>query len=1018
MFTDTKWWHTQEETVVCDLCPRECKLHEGQRGFCFVRQNVNQRMVLTTYGRSTGFCIDPIEKKPLNHFLPGTAVLSFGTAGCNLGCKFCQNWSISKAKEIERLSETASPKAIAQAALNNGCHSVAFTYNDPVIWAEYAIDTAKACRDLGIKTVAVTAGYITPHARPDFYRYIDAANVDLKAFTETFYKYLTFSKLAPVLDTLKWLKQESDVWFEITNLIIPQENDSPDELRQMCGWIVENLGTDVPVHFTAFHPDFRLRNRPSTPPETLVMAHEIAREAGIKFPYVGNVHDGDRQSTFCPQCKTLLLQRDWYEIGQYRLNGNRCSQCGTVIPGVFAEKPGNWGARRQPIIVRDPVPTINPPQINERKTGGEVPPQTISETAPTPMVDFTPAQQEAIASYTRSVAESAVRQTPFQTSLAKDLAEAPTFGIFVTATRAGCLRACRGRWGKMLGLQELLHNATCDSVLADPRFPRIQPEELPFLSLQVSLMYEPQQIIGAGDQRVAEVRVGEHGLVLHHPSGKGLLLPQVATEHGWDAVTFLEHVSLKAGLARDAWKDPAAKLMTFKAILIDSPAPQSEFDPRRLADVALRKLAEALNDLLHGKAVDRSAVDHQLSETYACQMGLHFRLSSGMTGFAAGPNRTLLSLAEFAAGSIAGQVRRDDRIAQIHLLWEPVRLDPEDYPQRHRTLASHAVLGVGSGRWAFVLPERRRDPVRAVLSGLKQSVEIWQESNNPVLTAFSVYPVTVRSVKQHESRPAARAGQFYPASESEMNAQVEQFLAAGQGPAEECRAIMLPHAGWIYCGTVIGKTLGKVRVPDKVIVIGPKHTPYGPNFSVTSADEWQIPGRSIPIWDEFRQQLLQRIPSLECESQAHRLEHGTEVLLPFLIHLNPNLQVLPIVLGPCSFEETAAIAAEIRNLIKQLEPRPLLVISSDMNHFATEAENRRRDFLALEAMLTGEPRLLYDTCKTNQISMCGMLPAVTVMQALETSKAKGSIQLIDYTNSGQVTGDMRRVVGYAGVVLK
>ena len=347
-----KYWRKTEleGQIHCDLCPRACVLKEGDRGFCFIRQNLDGQMYLTSYGRSTGFCIDPIEKKPLNHFLPGTSVLSFGTAGCNLGCRFCQNWDISKSREIERLSERAYPQDIAQAALRHGCRSVAFTYNDPVIWFEYAMDTALACREVGIKTVAVTAGYITPEARPEFYSAIDAANVDLKAFTERFYKQITLSELEPVLDTLKWLKHESDVWFEITNLIIPQENDSHDELKSMCDWIVTHLGEEVPVHFTAFHPDFKLTDRPPTPPSILIEAREIAIAAGIKYAYTGNVNDKKRQSTYCPKCSNLLIERDWFDLGKFNIKQGCCNKCGTKINGVFEDKKGNWGRKRLPIF--------------------------------------------------------------------------------------------------------------------------------------------------------------------------------------------------------------------------------------------------------------------------------------------------------------------------------------------------------------------------------------------------------------------------------------------------------------------------------------------------------------------------------------------------------------------------------------------------------------------------------------------------------------------------------------------
>lgn len=347
-----RFWHEIEDgRIFCDLCPRACVLKEGDRGFCFVRQNVGGQMTLTTYGRSTGFCIDPIEKKPLNHFLPGSSVLSFGTAGCNLGCQFCQNWSISKSREIEQLSEVATPEDIAQAALRLGCKSVAFTYNDPVIWAEYAIDTAKACHEVGVKAVAVTAGYITAAARPEFYSLMDAANVDLKAFTSQFYKRLCLAELEPVMDTLVWLKKESDVWFEITNLMIPEENDSDEEVKRMCDWVLSNVGDDVPIHFTAFHPDFRLNDRSATPEETLRRAREQALQAGIKFVYTGNVNDAKRQSTYCPNCQELLIERDWYEIGTYRMKGNRCGKCSHAIPGVFEEKKGSWGRKRLPVSI-------------------------------------------------------------------------------------------------------------------------------------------------------------------------------------------------------------------------------------------------------------------------------------------------------------------------------------------------------------------------------------------------------------------------------------------------------------------------------------------------------------------------------------------------------------------------------------------------------------------------------------------------------------------------------------------
>ncbi len=346
-------WHALDSgQVECLICPRRCKMHEGQRGLCYVRGVQDGEVVLTTYGRSSGFCIDPIEKKPLNHFLPGTPILSFGTAGCNLTCKFCQNWEISKARAWDRLNTEASPERIAEAAARLGCRSVAFTYNDPIIFLEYAADTAMACHERGVKTVAVTAGYMEPAARKDFFRHIDATNVDLKGFTEGFYTKLCTGGLRPVLDTLRYLKHDTDVWLEITTLLIPTQNDGDDELKALTGWIAENLGPDVPLHFSAFHPDHKMRDLPCTPAATLSRARRIAREAGLHHIYVGNVHDMEGASTYCAECGYRVIERDWYDLGAWGLNEHgHCRSCGTPLPGVFESAPGTWGRRRAPVRV-------------------------------------------------------------------------------------------------------------------------------------------------------------------------------------------------------------------------------------------------------------------------------------------------------------------------------------------------------------------------------------------------------------------------------------------------------------------------------------------------------------------------------------------------------------------------------------------------------------------------------------------------------------------------------------------
>ncbi|MGP8162566.1 MAG: AmmeMemoRadiSam system radical SAM enzyme [Acidimicrobiales bacterium] len=349
----TRYWHELSDgRVQCDLCPRACKLRDGQRGLCFVRSRAGRQVVLTSYGRSSGFCLDPVEKKPLNHFLPGSAVLSFGTAGCNLACRFCQNWDISKSREVDTLSAKASPRAIAAAAKRLGAASIAFTYNDPVPYLEFAVDCADAAHELGLRAIAVTAGYVCAAPRVEMYAHMDAANVDLKAFSEGFYKQMCGAQLGAVLETLEYLRHETEVWLEITNLLIPDANDSDAEIDALTSWVVDRLGPDVPVHFTAFHPEFKMTDRPDTPPGTLTRARRIALANGVRHAYTGNVHDTEGGSTYCSGCGIRLVERDWYELGEYRLSGDgRCQSCDTRCPGVFEGSPGTWGLRQRPVQI-------------------------------------------------------------------------------------------------------------------------------------------------------------------------------------------------------------------------------------------------------------------------------------------------------------------------------------------------------------------------------------------------------------------------------------------------------------------------------------------------------------------------------------------------------------------------------------------------------------------------------------------------------------------------------------------
>jgi AmmeMemoRadiSam system radical SAM enzyme/AmmeMemoRadiSam system protein A len=584
-----RWWTTASDgRILCQLCPRECRLKPGDRGFCFVRTNRDGVMVLDTYGRSTGFCIDPIEKKPLNHFLPGTPVLSFGTAGCNLGCKFCQNWDISKSREVARLSDNATPTDIARAAQNSGCRSVAFTYNDPVIWAEYAIDTAAACHAEGIKAVAVTAGYITPEARGEFFGAMDAANIDLKAFTEEFYYKLTGAHLDPVLDTIRYVCRETDCWVELTNLIIPDANDDSDQIRRMCDWVLDAAGPDVPVHFTAFHPDFRMTDRDRTSHETLIRAYDLAREAGLRYVYVGNVHDVARQSTYCPSCSQLLIERDWHQLGRYALDGNRCRHCQFEVAGRFETQPGNWGQRRQPIRINS-VPSGGAQQSQEGSS------MQVSTQSQQVTDAFEQEELETIHLAACQFVASVVNGQPLDSNeLLGELADRPVAGMYVTLKRGEALRGCCGMQGPPVRLADALASSATRTAKHDPRMAPIAPAELPFLNVSISLLGPPRPIGVAGDERIDAVKIGSHGLRIRMADKIGLLLPSVARERSWNSRQFLDAVCNKAGLPPGSWRSDQADVEIFDGIDYGAPMaidqPAASVEPPVLDEQQLQRL--------------------------------------------------------------------------------------------------------------------------------------------------------------------------------------------------------------------------------------------------------------------------------------------------------------------------------------------------------------------------------------------------------------------------------------------
>ena len=1005
MTQDTRWWRREEDVIVCELCPRGCRIKEGKRGFCFIRKNEGGQMTLTAYGKSTGFCIDPIEKKPLNHFLPGTPVLSFGTSGCNLGCKFCQNWDISKSKEIQKMSQEALPEDIVHAAKKSNCRSLAFTYNDPTTWAEYVIDTAKIARQEGIKTIAVTAAYINPQSRKELYQNIDAANIDLKAFSDLFYRRLTRSEIAPVLDTIQWMKNETNVWFELTTLLIPKENDSAEEIKQMCDWILSHIGDEVPIHFTAFHPDYKMMKTPKTPHSTLVMAREIALNLGIKYAYIGNCLDVERQSTYCPSCKKVLIERDHYELGAYHILEGRCAFCHTSIPGVFEDKRGSWGRKREPLRVVGG---------NDQNTVFLEASKKIEEAKRRQMEQkhkefLTESESQKILAFARSVVSSSITGKEQTFILDKALFEKEIYGVFISLKREGILRGCTGVFDHPTGLTlgQYIQYAAENTAKNDTRFPSLTSFELNFCTLEVSIMHSPEYCQNEGVARLEEVELGIHGLLLTHPRARGLLLPQVPVEQSWDKLTFLSQLCRKAGSSLDLWKDRNCQLMKFQChIYHDAPLKN---------EICINKLAPHLSDLINAvpdKLVDCPVV---FKQKFFGLFGVLLVSFSGEIVLQFSEEGTILELLEKALSKFKTS---DLNLHQLFLLTQPILLHPEDSKQRLQSLY-HSLITIKSEKGIdFIIPSNASvfDRIDRLLDNVGISRKEWQEEKSSLM-AFHCQGIEKKNVF---NRSSVFSGSFYPGQENLLQNELKTHFknVVSSANTTKVRAVMLPHAGWRFCGDVMAKTLKGLEVPDEVIIIGPKHTHLGANFSIASHESWEFPGFSVPIDREGVEDLVSCIQGLECEADAHLKEHGIEVQVPFFYYKNPNLKLIPVVLGQSSFDSLKIFSKGLRAYLDKKEKPPLLVISSDMNHFACDSENRRLDKFALDAMESGCPHKLFNLCREKEISMCGLLPAVLVMLTLLEESSHLQPQLIDYDTSARVSGDESRVVGYAGVWLK
>lgn len=1044
------WWHdTDDGRMICDLCPRACNLKPGDRGFCFVRENRDGEMVLSTYGKSTGFCIDPIEKKPLNHFYPGTSVLSFGTAGCNLGCKFCQNHDISKARKVEKLSENATPEAIAQAAVELGCRSVAYTYNDPIVWAEYAIDTAKACRDVGVKSVAVTAGYITPQARAPFFEYFDAANVDLKAFSEEFYEHVTLSHLQPVLDTLEWLKRETDVWLEITNLIIPDANDSPDELRQLCDWVLKHVGDEVPIHFSAFHPDFRMLDRPRTSHETQLEAHRIAKASGLKHVYLGNVHDAKNQSTWCSACGDLLIERDWYQLGRYELVDNRCKRCQHVLPGHFSGVPGDWGRKRQPVQISQfaarpshspQLHTIESPRRDTTAPGANRKSEMNSNTNPPDSSAMLSAEQKtAVLTAAHELVTAAVTRSTAQLSdpTLGGAARHPVNGVYVSLKREGRLRGCCGFTGSATTLLAGLQHSAQRTALEDPRMPPVSACELPFLDSEVWILGGTIPVQATGPAREQEIVIGRDGLLIQRGENRGLLLPGVATDNNWDAEKFLRQICVKAKLPPTAWREPDTQLWRFEGQCADGKFPMHPVPPHAalITPAAIQTLAEFCRENVrllcagalpnyYAQQVDDGMVNGIIL-TARDTSGLQLNASKISLRPAMPLQSTLFGLCEDLVKSVQSQQLDPHSLTvDVAILDDPAMHGTTQAPDLRGIDGQRCLFTLGPGQtWAVQYDNTTATEER--FAQLHAGLDLRSDQN---ASLFSMHAAAshnlsivnrVRPQQGPDIRPPAVAGKFYPTTAGALASMVRSMLPVQTDSTTKparWRAAMVPHAGLRFSGRIAAEVMSRLEFPGTVIAIGPKHTRHGVDWAVAPQQTWAAPGIQMPNNLELAQRLANTVPHLELDSAAHHAEHAIEVELPFLQHYAPNSKLVGIVMGGGSLQACREFAQGLATAIQPMQDDVLLLISSDMNHFASDAETRRLDEIAIQALETLDPIKLFNTVRENEISMCGLLPAVVTLAALHELSPLTRCERVRYGTSADVTGDSNRVVGYAGML--
>jgi AmmeMemoRadiSam system radical SAM enzyme/AmmeMemoRadiSam system protein B/AmmeMemoRadiSam system protein A len=1032
------------DRVRCVACGHRCLVGDGLRGICKVRFNEGGQLRVP-FGYVAALQCDPVEKKPFFHAYPGTDALTFGMLGCDFKCSYCQNWLTSHAlrdADAAAPPRPVTPAGLVKVARREGARWVVSSYNEPLITAEWSVAVFREAKVAGLACAFVSNGNATPEAL-DFLRpWLSAYKVDLKSFDDRRYRTLG-GTLDAVLRTIRMV-HERGLWLEVVTLIIPGFNDSDDELRCAADFLA-SVSPDVPWHVTAFHKDYRMTDPDATPPETLLRACEIGTAAGLRFVYAGNLPGrvGPWEDTRCPSCRSTVIARRGYLITSYGLTPDGCCpDCGTRIPGVWPAgagevRTGNDMAAyrgRLPRPVSRSLPVV---ETAPQSPVGATPTMPAEELAITQLpLALTDEQKQQVVAAAAALLRAAVAGQPLAVPPLPDHTVA---GTFVSLKRGGHLRSCCGLLGTPLSLAQALVQAAFRTAWEDVRFPPVSPAELEHLALEVWLLYHPEPVKARGAERLRAVTVGRHGVQVVRGEARGLFLPAVAVENGWDARRFLDQVCVKAGLPPTAWRDDATLVFTFEGEALHGttrgaepiaarPAPCRPEDLGVYADFSRGNLAALLtgatpNFYLWG-APDGTVAGIVLTLHRAdTGAALHFSQTSLRPGLPL--QSTLFSLVQSAAQALAAQRITVDGFNALR-----VGVTLLHDPALHGTVGNPHLPGLDPHERAALVLERNKsalvfDPERTadeLVAEAAARARVTHPATAPVFSLAAVTNVaalTVSTVPQPVRGPAVRAaavaGTFYDADPAALERATDALLA-GERTHEEWAAALVPHAGLKYSARIAAGVLRRIKFPKHVIVIGPKHTPLGVEWAVAPHQTWALPGGGIESDFILARKLCQAIPGLEMDAAAHQREHAVEVELPLIARLAPQSKVVGIVIGHGDLPSCRRFAEGLAEVLRSREEMPLLLISSDMNHFATDAENRRLDALALAALERRDPEALHRTVTEHSISMCGVLPAVIVLETLRLLGRLKKAERVAYATSADVTGDTGRVVGYAGML--